>query len=483
MGADFVPADFHPQLVGYTGQGAFRFWCQKVLPIVYDDSLSYYELLNKVVVYLNNVISDFGSMADNLDEVVETFNQLQDWVNQYLDLDAAVAKQLDKMAENGELERVFGDLIRAEIDQWLDLHPEATTTVLDGSIDKQKLTERMQKALFFAMNVEYLGVTENDSPETALAKINDIISSGEYNALIIPPSIDYGYDYHTSTFPDITLSPERLTIFDLSRDRSHGEDTDAYEADQVRIWMRTPTEQGGQTDGNGFMICGNYHPYLRIINTNDAEHRASVAFGGNTINWLIGQGIYSNDVDFKIVRNTSNGLTTAFGISKETGNIGIGMNSTAQKVIVAGSVRIVPDQVYYLLVSDSAGSSGTYTLNKSADSTGEKTFFNGSQILWSKYDTSSIEHIHTLKDGNDSSFTSFGFSLTYGFFITNIGKTTRLFHLKDSGVFTLGVSGGSFTTSGRPTVTETGVMIFDNTLKKPIWWDGSKWIDAVGNEV
>ena len=25
----------------------FRLWCQKVLPLVYDDSLSYYELLFK----------------------------------------------------------------------------------------------------------------------------------------------------------------------------------------------------------------------------------------------------------------------------------------------------------------------------------------------------------------------------------------------------------------------------------------------------
>ena len=26
-----------------------RYWCHKILPLVYDDSLSYMELLNKVV--------------------------------------------------------------------------------------------------------------------------------------------------------------------------------------------------------------------------------------------------------------------------------------------------------------------------------------------------------------------------------------------------------------------------------------------------
>lgn len=34
----------------------FRFWCQKVLPLVYDNSLSYYEVLCKVGHKLNEVI-------------------------------------------------------------------------------------------------------------------------------------------------------------------------------------------------------------------------------------------------------------------------------------------------------------------------------------------------------------------------------------------------------------------------------------------
>ena len=44
-----VPDIFPNYDESYSGQGAFRYWCQTVLPITYDDSLSYYELLNKVV--------------------------------------------------------------------------------------------------------------------------------------------------------------------------------------------------------------------------------------------------------------------------------------------------------------------------------------------------------------------------------------------------------------------------------------------------
>lgn len=55
--------------------GAFRFWCQKVLPAVYDDSLSYYELLCKVIAYLNEVITVTNTQSDAIAELQELVNQ------------------------------------------------------------------------------------------------------------------------------------------------------------------------------------------------------------------------------------------------------------------------------------------------------------------------------------------------------------------------------------------------------------------------
>ena len=43
-------------MLEYFGLKPLRFWSQKVLPLVYDDSLSYYEVLNKVVAKINEVI-------------------------------------------------------------------------------------------------------------------------------------------------------------------------------------------------------------------------------------------------------------------------------------------------------------------------------------------------------------------------------------------------------------------------------------------
>ena len=64
----------------YKETGRLRFWCQKVLPQVYDDSLSYYEVLNKVVTYLNDVIENLDTVEENLDTVSDTVSDIGDTV-------------------------------------------------------------------------------------------------------------------------------------------------------------------------------------------------------------------------------------------------------------------------------------------------------------------------------------------------------------------------------------------------------------------
>lgn len=82
------------------GTGKFRFWCQKVLPLVYDDSLSYYEVLCKLTKFVN----------DLAERIADAFEEINTNVQEY-------------------------------VNQWLDDHPEATTTVQDGAITIPKLAE------------------------------------------------------------------------------------------------------------------------------------------------------------------------------------------------------------------------------------------------------------------------------------------------------------------------------------------------------
>ena len=47
----------------------FRFWCFKVLPLVYDDELSYYEVICKCVDYINNLIENDKAIINDVEKL------------------------------------------------------------------------------------------------------------------------------------------------------------------------------------------------------------------------------------------------------------------------------------------------------------------------------------------------------------------------------------------------------------------------------
>ena len=101
-----APADFTPQLGDYKTLQPFRYWCQKVLPLVYDDSLSYYELLCKVVDYLNKTMEDVETLHGDVTNLHTAYVELQRYVNNYfasLDVQQEINNKLDQMAISGEL--------------------------------------------------------------------------------------------------------------------------------------------------------------------------------------------------------------------------------------------------------------------------------------------------------------------------------------------------------------------------------------------
>lgn len=136
-------ADFTPTFGKYTGQGAFRFWCQTVLPLIYDDSLSYMELLNKMVIYLNNTIKDVATTEENVDALLNAYNQLQNYVNDYFDnLDAVaiIDAKLDEYVEDGTMTALITPFIEAGlttlVTDWLDEYvtPVGSAVIVDSSL-------------------------------------------------------------------------------------------------------------------------------------------------------------------------------------------------------------------------------------------------------------------------------------------------------------------------------------------------------------
>lgn len=131
------PADFTPVRGDYRDLSPFRFWCQKVLPLVYDDSLSYYELLCKVVDYLNKTMEDVTVLENDVTGLHNAYVQLQYYVNDYfnsLDVQQEIDNKLDVMAGDGSLSQLIQPFIPGYVSEWLDYNIGPTTPAIDQSL-------------------------------------------------------------------------------------------------------------------------------------------------------------------------------------------------------------------------------------------------------------------------------------------------------------------------------------------------------------
>lgn len=92
----------------YTELKSFKFWCQKVLPLVYDESLSYYEVLCKLVEYINTIIQNQEYFNEQLKEYGLSIEQLKADVN-------LIKEELEKV-KNGDYVSLYLD----SIINWID---------------------------------------------------------------------------------------------------------------------------------------------------------------------------------------------------------------------------------------------------------------------------------------------------------------------------------------------------------------------------
>jgi len=125
-----------------------EFWCQKILPLVYDDSLSYYEVLEKTVDYLNKVIEDDKN-------IIELVNNLETWVNEnreYIDnyfenlnVQNEINVKLDEMVDDGTFGEIIDPILEQfeqdamgnlsqQVSDWLEENITPTTPVIDATL-------------------------------------------------------------------------------------------------------------------------------------------------------------------------------------------------------------------------------------------------------------------------------------------------------------------------------------------------------------
>lgn len=102
----------------------FQHFCQHVLPAVYSDELSYYELLCKVTDYLNKTMANVNGLNANVQNLYSYVDELQKWVDNYftnLDVQEEINNKLDQMAKDGTLANIFNGMITFTVDVVNDL--------------------------------------------------------------------------------------------------------------------------------------------------------------------------------------------------------------------------------------------------------------------------------------------------------------------------------------------------------------------------
>lgn len=115
----------------------FRFWCQKVLPTVYDDTLSYYELLCKTVDYLNKTTS-------NVDELETIVTDLKNYVDNYfanLDVQEEINNKLDAMVADGTFDKIINETIFNDLNNKVDNAVEITNNLINSSERERVYTQ------------------------------------------------------------------------------------------------------------------------------------------------------------------------------------------------------------------------------------------------------------------------------------------------------------------------------------------------------
>ena len=117
----------------------FVLYCQKVIPLAFDESMSYYECLCALYSYLKDtVVPAVNNNAEALEEVQKAMTELKEYVDNYfenLDVQEEINNKLDDMAEHGELAEIITAYLQVKgvlAFDTIDLMSQAEN-IIDGS--------------------------------------------------------------------------------------------------------------------------------------------------------------------------------------------------------------------------------------------------------------------------------------------------------------------------------------------------------------
>lgn len=86
----------------------FNFWCQQVIPLIYDNGLSYYEILCKLKVKINEII-------ESQNNLITQFEELLKWID--TELESYANKKLEEWLTDGTFENLINKVLFESFNQ------------------------------------------------------------------------------------------------------------------------------------------------------------------------------------------------------------------------------------------------------------------------------------------------------------------------------------------------------------------------------
>lgn len=204
-----VPIPPVPDLKFPKCEQPFRYFVQTVLPAVYGDELSYYELLAKVVNVLNELIENSNNLNYDMQELYKSYKQLHIWVNDYftnLDIQDEINKALDHMVTSGKLSEIFNAFMEEKTKQ-INESLNNNTTLLEQGLSKGFVDVENKLRKEFINGINGMPIF-----------INNIEEAIDINKLYILKSTMHIFQYQNGvwvdtgvTYPQVILSDGYVT--------------------------------------------------------------------------------------------------------------------------------------------------------------------------------------------------------------------------------------------------------------------------------
>lgn len=139
------------------------------IPMVFDDTLSYYECLAGLTEYLEGVVDTINNNATITEDYVEIVNELSEYVHHYfdnLDVQQEINNKLDQMVLDGSFQAILDTYIQPKLD---DLDNKIYTTKTDVERELADATDELELQIAGEANQRSLADANLQSQITSLA--------------------------------------------------------------------------------------------------------------------------------------------------------------------------------------------------------------------------------------------------------------------------------------------------------------------------